>query len=952
MDLKTRLNEFVAWSQQNIRGDEIRDAQIFLDRLFKAMGHDGALEAGGDFESRVRRKRDGKASVSFADYLLPGIVLIEMKKRGEDLSRHYDQLEDYWKNLGADKPRYALLCNFDEIWVYDFPTQFYDPVDKISIADIASRSSALEFLIAGSRRAPVFQYNLVNVTREAAFKLAQVFQSVLTREPREVAQRFILQCMVALFAEDIALLPDSTFTRAIETCQRDEESSYDLFTQLFTYMNTPGITKGRKFAGVDYFNGGIFSVIHPVHLTANELYLLREAARENWAKIRPAIFGTIFEDSLTKKERHQIGAHFTSEQDIKRIVDPVIVAPWDARIDAATTPDALYAAHRDLCAYRVLDPACGSGNFLYIAYRELKQLEARIFDRLRALGAPLFPEGEAPRTVSARQFYGLDINPFAVELAKVTLMIAKKLAVDEFNSPENPLPLDNLDDNIRVADALEADWPPFDAVIGNPPYLGAKRLKVERGVAYVNRVRALFPDVPGNADYCVYWFRKAHDAMQPGDRAGLVGTNTIRQNYSRIGGLDYIVAHDGHIFEAVSSMPWSGEAAVHVSVACWSKGAPPVTTGRLWLDDGTRAVAVPGGAISSALSLKTDVSAAVALRCNTEPKRVFQGQIPGHEAFILTPAEAREMVKRDFNSKAVIHPYLIGRDLTAQPGGRPSRYVIDLNDYDLVQVQHFRVAYQHIETHVLPVRKAKAEAERSTNESVLAANPVDPVNHTYQQAMDIWWKHTARRETMMRELAGLSRYIVCSRVTKRPIFEFAKLPIRPSDLVQVFVFDDDYSFGILQSNLHWNWFIEKASTLKSDYRYTPHSVFDTFPWPQQPAAAQVQAVAAAARALHEYRRDAMRKADRLTLRDLYRTLEKPGKNPLRELHTALDAAVMNAYGFAPDADPLAQLLALNTTVAARLAAGEAVTAPGIPGDFPDPAALVSAGCIEPPDLAL
>src|SRR5262249_26511231 len=159
--------------------------------------------------------------------------------------------------------------------------------------------------------------------------------------------------------------------------------------------------------------------------------------------------------------------------------------------------------------------------------------------------------------------------------------------------------------------------------IGNPPYMGAKVLKQEHSVDYVNRVRDTFPDVPGNADYCVYWFRKAHELMKPGARAGLVGTNTIRQNYSRIGGLDYIVENDGHIFEAVSSMPWSGEAAVSISIACWSKGQPPYKPFRLWVDNGERVLELP--LISSALSPNIDVHNAHNLSINTMPKRVYQG---------------------------------------------------------------------------------------------------------------------------------------------------------------------------------------------------------------------------------------------------------------------------------------------------------------------------------------
>jgi hypothetical protein len=211
-----------------------------------------------------------------------------------------------------------------------------------------------------------------------------------------------------------------------------------------------------------------------------------------------------------------------------------------------------------------------------------------------------------------------------------------------------------------------------------------------------------------------------------------------------------------------------------------------------------------------------------------------------------------------------------------------------------------------------------------------------------------WWKHSYGRNDLLAEMEKLSRFIGCSQVTKRAIFDFISPTIRPDVTIQAFMFQDDYSFGILQSNPHWEWFIAKASTLKSDYRYTPNSVFDTFPWPQSPTPAQVKAVAQAGRALHEYRRAAMVRNPRLTLRELYRSLELPGKNPLKDLHATLDAAVRAAYGF-NEGDVLGQLLTLNQGMVARIEAGEAVTAPGVPMDYPNPAELVSEGCITPPE---
>jgi hypothetical protein len=1069
MSREQALAEFVAYRNQYLSGDERGEAQLFLDHLFRAFGYpDGLKEAHGSTEKRIRFTLDEHSPTKFADLVIPGRVLIEMKKRGTDLSKTQLQALDYWKYL-TPHPRYIITCNFDEFWVYDMEKQVDYPMGKVRLDDLPGNWGPLAFLYSEDEK-PTFQreFNLVELTQDAAVKLGGVFR-LLTREnrgiPHEHAQQFILQCMVALFAQDIDLLPRYTFTRLLEQGQADLGRTPELFTSLFFAMNTDG-PKGGLYGNIAYFNGGLFDFrrIHMLLLNPEEMRLLREAADYNWANIRPAIFGTIFEESLKDEARHAAGIHFTSERDILRIVEPVIVRPWRERIGVANTADDLRALHADLCAYRVLDPACGSGNFLYVAYREMKRLEKLILDRLAALGEPIWtapeaPKAEAPapaskwitpreyvgparpsaptqpvypplRLVKPTQFYGFDTNPFAVDLAQVTLMIAKKLAIDELDLPENALPLDKLDANIACEDALFAEWPTFDACIGNPPYLGAKRMKQEMPAATINQVRDAFPDVPGNADYCVYWFNKAHQRMQPGARAGLVGTNTIRQNYSREGGLDIIVANGGRIFEAVSSMPWSGDAAVHVSIACWEKTlaphppahlsrsqpspydgegggnphplAPSLRSGeeesetftltarregmaRLWVEDGTKALEVPF--INSSLSAEVDVSGAAVLACNREPKRVFQGQTPGHKGFVLSPSEAADLIRKDQMSREVIFAYISGDDLLGKPGGRPERYIIDFGTQDIIDAQAYKGAFQRIKTTVLPDIEAKAQAEKKRNEQLLIDNSISAVNRDHQMALEKWWQHFRSRVERRDAVKNVKRYVVCSRISKRSIFDFLSVEFVPSDKIQIFAFDDDYSFGILQSILHWEWWLARGATLKSDPAYTPNTIFDTFPWPQQPTAAQVKAVAEAGRALHEWRRERMAKNPRLTLRDLYRTLEGPGANPLRDLHAALDAAVLAAYGFTspprslesfaalstrgeggnphPPAtsplrkegeqeesggDVLGQLLGLNQAVAAGLAAGEAVTGPGVPAGYPNPAELVSEGCITPREM--
>jgi hypothetical protein len=604
--------------------------------------------------------------------------------------------------------------------------------------------------------------------------------------------------------------------------------------------------------------------------------------------------------------------------------------------------------------FRVLDPACGSGNFLYIAYRELKRLEARIYERIGEFAS----RNAAQRPfgfVTARNFYGMDIQPFAVELAKVTMMLAHKLAIDELHVTENALPLDNLDANFVIGDALIAPdgtrttWPAADVIIGNPPFLGAKRLKPERGTDYVNAVRKLYPEVPGMADYCVYWFRRAHDHLPVctvddpvTGRAGLVGTQNIRNNASRIGGLDAICT-DGTVIEAVENQPWSGEANVHVSIANWVKTQDDALlpkTRRLWFKSAQRGAkdfdldCREAVKINSALADGADVGAAAVLACNTKPQRVFQGMTPGHKAFVLDAASRGTIAAKDGTSGALIHPYLIGDEVLSGASG-PTRFLLDFGQRSIIEAQAFAAAFAHIQATVMPDRLAAADAGKDE-----AGN----MRSHHKAFLDRWWQLSWGRADMLVQLAKLPRYLVCSRVTKRPIFAFVASTVRPGDALQVFAFADDYSFGILQSSAHWQWFVAKCSKMKSDYRYTPESVFDTFPWPQTPMITQIDAIAAAGREIRRIRAEALQT---LTggLRALYRTLDLPGKNPLRDAHAALDKAVLAAYGFSAKADLLQQLLDLNREVTQKVGAGGTATAPGVPPSYPDPARLVTTDCL-------
>ena len=428
---KSRLAAFTNWAAKNIRGDEKSEAHIFLDRLFQAFGQPGCLEVGQP-EFRIRKDEEDGGGTAFADYVWKPVVLIEMKRRGVDLARHYRQAFDYWTRLVPGRPRFVILCDFDQFWIYDFNAQMDSPVDRVALADLPDRYGPLAFLFRVPQQ-PVFGNDHLAVTRKAADHLALCFNKLIARRvERPAAQRFILQMLVALFAEDIGLLDQYLVVRLLEDCKQPTDS-YDLLGGLFAAMNTPGRVTGGRFKGVDYFNGGLFAEPARLELYPDELAQLKSAAGADWSKVRPEIFGTLFEHSLGKDERHAFGAHFTSPVNIMQIVGPTIVAPWRERIENARKLAELNGLLQRMHSFTVLDSACGSGNFLYIAYRELKRLEARIFERIAELSKREDSAQGRFGFVTARQFFGMDINPFACELAKVTMMIARKLAIDELH---------------------------------------------------------------------------------------------------------------------------------------------------------------------------------------------------------------------------------------------------------------------------------------------------------------------------------------------------------------------------------------------------------------------------------------------------------------------------------------------------------------------------------------
>lgn len=946
------------------------EGQTFLNKLWRVLGYEDVYDAGGRFEDRVKVDE----TIKFSDMLIDGKVLVEMKSGGENLENHWRQAKQYWDELYSRRPTYVMLSNFDEIWIYNWNIQ-KEALDKISISELAEdirRWEAFNFLLKNEQK-PIFRNDLEEVTREVADKLVFLYNSLVKRKDeihleKTQIQRFVLQCLVALFAEDVNLFPKSKFfNEIIEDCLNGRGSSYDLFKDLFEAMNNPITPIGGKFKGVKYFNGGLFKEINPIELSKKELKVLKEASDKDWSKVQPYILGTIFEDSMEKEDRHAYGAHFTFEADIMKIVEPTILRPFREQLKKAKAQKDYENILKRLAEFKVLDPACGSGNFLYIAFRELKHFEIEVFQSM----INKFSSGSKKRVfvsgITGKNFYGMDINAFAVEIAKVTMSIAKKYATDDFNnflsrnekslslSFDQPLPFDNMDSNIVCKDALLNEWEQTDVIIGNPPYIAYTDMNNELGIEYTNKIRRAYPEISGKADYCVWWFRKAHDTLKEGGRAGLVGTNTISQNNSRKSGLDYIVNNDGIIFDAVSSQVWSGAAAVYVSIVNWQKGNPKsIKSKRLLVPvEEKRDAAFTEynlSNISSSLRPIFDVSDAKDLKkTNDNPKEgrktCFQGQTHGQKGFLLSKEEAKNLISKNKSYSEVLCPYMIAEDLLGSEDSLCSRYAIDFNDLTIFEIQKYGELYKKIEKTVLPEVKALAEKQESENKLNTKQN-FDRINH-YKK----WWTYWRDRKPLMDKINTCSKYIACGQITKRPIFEFISSKIHPNAALMVFTFEDDYSYGILSSNIHYKWYNARCSTMKGDPRYTNTTTYNSFAWPQfgipfaknsekyiqenkDEIAKLVRSVAKCAKDFY-LKRDEIRRNCKMSLREIYRTMEKPGENPLRDLQDKLNCAVLDCYKFGTPKsllsdDILEMLYKLNLKCSEFESKGIKLLSPGLP----------------------
>lgn len=861
-----RINKFIEFTK-SLDGYEKGEAQTFLNRLLQAFGHADCHDAGGKFEKRIKVGKKTK----FEDLLIPEKVIIEMKSRGEDLKKHIFQAREYWNNsYDEDKTRFVILCNFDQFWIFNWFNQDA-PLDKVNTEELESRWRTLAFLSKDPIE-PIFENNVEQVTKQAVEKLLQIYHSLIKRgEDKNKVQNFVLQLLVCMFSEDIGLFPIAGyFLELIRDCKKNQ-STYDVFTALFRQMNSKEKAKGGRFNNVRYFNGGIFKEINPIELNDNELDLLEEIAKFDWSKVEPAIFGNIFEYSMDNIEQHATGAHYTYEKDIMKIIRPTIIQPILEKIKKTKTLENLLKLREELGELRVLDPACGSGNFLYVTLRELKNLELEILSKIKE-NFSSYRIRKAYSVIQTNQFYGIDMSSFAVELAKVTLSFGKKIFNDQFldyiknnelsfDFIDKALPFDDLDNNIFVDDALFCDWPKADFIIGNPPFLGGKYLRVERGDEYAEKIYASFPDSKGQPDYCVFWFQKAHKSSA--ERIGLVGTNSVAQGVSRKASLEHITGNNGIITNAVSTQVWSGTANVHVSIVNWVKNKINVPSG-IYLDD--RKVKF----INSSLKAEADYISAKQIPENLG--KSFEGCQLAGKGFIVSADTAKKWIEADGKNKDVLKPMLDGKALVSP--GIELEWVIDFNDMHLENASTYVLPFEHVKWHVKPERIHNREKRRKEN----------------------WWLFGRSRPKMRKALKGLKNYFCLPKIAKYTCFRSIDISILPCEANMVIASDDFFILGILNSKLHLDWVLAQSSTLKADTRYTNTTCFMTFPFPDNVKDTQKQKVRSIMEELETFRtKESISR--KCTITTFYNNFYHEPSSNLFKLHKKLDKAVCDCYGW-------------------------------------------------------
>ncbi|WP_139923201.1 DNA methyltransferase [Hymenobacter sp. DG01] len=919
-------------------------------------------------------------------------------KWAEMMQAARQQALGYVRALPPDEPRPLFVLVADVGYCLDvysnfagvgdsfvpFPDQTRFRLPLAALQDEKTRAMLRQIFLEPRELDP--SRRAARVTRELAARLAKLSEQLeRAGHAPEVVAQFLMRCLFTMFAEDVNLIPKQSFTGMLSQYRTPELLEFlpDALQGLWRTMDTGGFSPDLK-ARLRRFNGKLFHDATALPLSADQAELLLQSAKADWTEVEPAIFGTLLERALDPRERHSLGAHYTPRRYVERLVLPTVLEPlrreWAAaqaaaarRLDEGQPREARQELVRfltRLTSIKILDPACGSGNFLYVTLEHLKRLEGEVLAAINSYGHTGLLELGGGTTVSPHQLLGLELNPRAAAIADVVLRIGylqwhlrtygpselREPLLDEYQNirqqdaalrHDTPLPrLDaqglpvtrwdgftvkvNPITNIEVPDEkaqvtvldypkpVPAEWPEADFVIGNPPFVGMKKMRLALGDGYAEALRKAYKGVvPDSADLVMYWWYNAAKLLKEGriERFGFITTNSITMIFNRRV-MEHFLSNDKAPISldfVIPDHPWvdgAEGAAVRIAMTVAQRGS---SVGRLLnvtkehaANDETVEVEFieQEGIINSDLSVGADLTSAKVLESNSS--LCFLGVKFYGQGFVLDKATAKSL--ESTSSKSLVKRFVGGQDLVKSPRGL---HVIDATGYTTSDLTtQFPDAYQRLLTHVKP--------ERDHN----------PRESKRQK----WWLFGENQPSMRAAVKELNQYIVSAETAKHRTFTFVPGDWVAEGTAVVIASDDPFILGVLSSKIHIVWALAAGGDLGGNTpRYNKSRCFDPFPFPAATAEQQAR-IRELAEQLDAHRKRQQAQHPTLTLTDLYNVVEKlRAGQPLStakeqtinqqglasvvlSLHQQLDAAVAEAYGWPPtlpDAEILTRLVRLN-----------------------------------------
>lgn len=811
------------------------------------------------------------------------------------------------------------------------------------------------------------------VTRDIAGRLSIIAKRLEGKyDPRDVAE-FLMRCLFTMFAEDVGLLPEAGFADLLKQLADRPETFPVALESLWKTMDEGGY-EPRMMATLKRFNGALFKTRRALPLAPEDIHELYVAAKQDWSEVEPAIFGTLLERALDPRERSKLGAHYTPRAYVERLVIPTIIEPlradWDevqARVADlhrdGKDEEALKAVkdfHHKLCTTRVLDPACGTGNFLYVALELMKKLEGEVLVALDELGenqSRLAMEGE---TVGPRQFYGLELNPRAVPIADLVLWIGylkwqlrtvglsnitepvlnaygtirhqdailaydrKELLRDERGAPvtrwdgvtmkRHPVTGEEVPDPsaqieiYRYIHPRPAAWPEAEFIVGNPPFIGSKVMRQELGDGYTEAAWQARPHMPGGADFVMHFWDEAaarllRPAPNPLRRFGFITTNSITQTFSRrvIEGRMAGKAPLSLVY-AIPDHPWlkaSDKAAVRIAMTVAERGDQEGVLAKVVseADLNTDAPKVVLEISAGKVRSNLTIGANVSGALRLEANRdLCSFGMALHGQGFVIEASEAARAARS----PVVKPYAKGRDLM-QKGA--AQFVIDLSGLtsDTARSDHPR-EFQRLLERVKPERDLNRREPIRTN----------------------WWLFGWDRPVLRAALQGLERYLATTETSKHRVFQFLERDVIPDHMIVATALSRTRFLSILSSRQHVAWALAAGGWLGvgNDPRYSKTRTFDPFPFPtfaDLPPVLLARLDSLGER-LDAFRKERLAEHDFLTMTGLYNVLERLRElesgadvppltdkerdiheaglvSLLREIHDDIDRAVFEAYGW-------------------------------------------------------